>query len=278
MITFSRPLAALAALFLAGGSAALHAQIGSYYVGVDGLQTIASGTFAGQPNPNFGRLTLLFAHSYEDPNSNHYHSKGIYINSGDPANPTIITSASNFLPEGSRPPLLLSAGSGLYDGKWVTAPYTDPSDTNYPFSFLTLRPTDALAGFAPGSGEYVMHNSSGGRWAGSVFGGDIHLELVSLTAGLNIGSSTAFDIGLNQPGDDLHLGDGMFEFTPVFWADAEIAAGVYVAAFKLVDEDGLFGDSGIFEYRLEVIPEPSTYAALGLGLIVVVIFLRRRRA
>ncbi|RYD47021.1 MAG: hypothetical protein EOP83_28700, partial [Verrucomicrobiaceae bacterium] len=37
----------------------------SYYIGIDGQQTIATGEFAGQVNPNYNRVTLLYAHNYE---------------------------------------------------------------------------------------------------------------------------------------------------------------------------------------------------------------------
>jgi hypothetical protein len=33
-----------------------------YIIGVDSLTTFTSGTYAGLPNPNYGRLTLLYAH------------------------------------------------------------------------------------------------------------------------------------------------------------------------------------------------------------------------
>jgi hypothetical protein len=37
------------------------------------LETLTSGTFAGLPNPNFGRLMLLVAHlSPENPAGNHW--------------------------------------------------------------------------------------------------------------------------------------------------------------------------------------------------------------
>ncbi|HEY1121021.1 MAG TPA: hypothetical protein VGE67_05455, partial [Haloferula sp.] len=60
-----------ALLSLASSEAALV----SYYVGVDGLQTITTGEFAGQANPNYNHLTFLYAHNDEvTPSSNHYHS------------------------------------------------------------------------------------------------------------------------------------------------------------------------------------------------------------
>lgn len=242
--------------------------IASYYVGIDGLQTIASGTYAGLANPNYNRLTFLFAHSYADaPATNHYHSKATLTYSGPASSPTVITSASNYVPEGSNPPLTLSITSGgLYDGKLISSPIAGNE-----FSHLGIEDTAKLNGFAAGSGESVMFNSSNGRWNGALIGADVHLTLLSLSAGLNVGGSTT--LNLFATGNEQHLG-GSFSFTPTFWMDAGAAAGSYTAQFKLTDESGTFGDSGVFEYRFTVVPEPST--AL-LGVVGMLALLRRRR-
>lgn len=268
------------ALALATGTtaSATDPNIGKYFVGVDGLPTILSGTYAGLPNPNFGRLTFLYAHTYEaTPASNHYHSKGRYEYFGPNLGADTATrvNPSNFLPEGNRPPLLLTPGFGLFAGKLASNPYTDPTDTNYPFSFLEIQDTGKLAGHAPGSPKDILFNSSGGRWNGSLLGADVHLELVFLTPGLNVGSLTALSIMAN-PGDDLHLEDS-FAFTPVFWTEANAALGTYIAQFKLTDANGLFADSGTFEFRFQVIPEPSTYAAIFGAIVLALALLRRRR-
>ncbi|TVR46549.1 MAG: PEP-CTERM sorting domain-containing protein [Puniceicoccaceae bacterium] len=269
---------ALASLLIAGHG--LHGQMASYYIGVDGLETIAAGAYAGLPNPNFGRLTFLYAHTYADnPANNHYHSKGRFAFTGPNlgAQTEVEVAASNFLPEGNRPPLLLSPGTGIYAGKLASNPYTDPADTNYSFSFLEIRDTGTLAGAAGESPESILFNSSGGRWTGSLADADVHLELVFLSPGLNIGSNLGINAGLKVPGDDLHLGDN-FHFTPVFWTEADAPAGTYIAQFKLVDESGLWMDSGEFEFRFEVIPEPSTVALLLGGLVLgLTLVLRRSR-
>lgn len=244
----------------------------SYYVGVDGLATIASGTYAGLSNPNHNRLTFLYAHVYPDaPANNHYHSKGIQVysgpNLGEGATATG-TSSSNYVPEGTLPPLNLSFSSGgLYDGKLISA-----MQSGNAFSALTLEDTGMLGGSAPDSGENILFNSSGGRWNGPLTGADVHLELVSLSSGLNVGNATTLNLFLN-PGDNLHL-DESFSFTPLFWTDANAVPGVYTAQFKLTDESGTFGDSGAFEYRFNVVPEPSS--AL-LGAVGVLALVRRRR-
>lgn len=237
----------------------------SYYIGVDGLANIASGTYSGLANPNAGRLTLLYAHTYTaTPGSNHYHSKGIYTYTGPAGSPTTIVSTSNYLPEGSNPPLGMVAGSGFYSGKSVV----DENPSNG-FSLIDFRDTQDLNGFASGTGENVLFNSSSGRWTGGIAGADVHLVLVSLSSGLHIGSDSAFDIGLNTAGDEYHLGDDV-SFSPVFWTEQDAAPGLYTAQFKLVDEEGLFGDSGTFEFRFNVVPEPSaailSSVALAFGL------------
>jgi hypothetical protein len=259
----SRPMLALLGATLAISSSSLsQAAIGSYYVGVDTLQTIASGTYAGLANPNYQRLTFLYAHpNVVTPSSNHYHSKatlgytGPYLGAGT----ATATSASNYVPEGSNPPLTLTiANGGLYDNKLISA-----SQAGNGFSFLTLVDTGKIDGFAAGTPEHYMFNSSSGRWTGALTGADVHLKLVSLSAGLHVGDSTTLNL-FSNPGDDLHLEDS-FSFTPVFWMDANAANGNYTASFKLTDESGTFGDSGTFEYRFQVIPEPSSIAVLSLA-------------
>ncbi len=258
---------ALLALIVSSADAALF----SYYIGVDGQSTIPSGEFAGQPNPNANRLTLLYAHPNESaPASSHYHSKGIYrYQPGSGASPVVEISPSNYLPEGSNPPLLLVAGSGLYDGKLVVQ--QDPGNA---FSLITIKGTDDLDGFAAGTVENYLHNSSAGRWTGSLAGSDIHLVLVSISDGLNIGNATSLSVGLLAPDDELHLGDAP-DFSPVFWMDAGAAPGIYTADFRLVDEEGLFGDSGNVQFRFQVVPEPSSALLAGTALLVGLA--RRRR-
>ena len=97
----------------------------SYYIGIDDLPTIATGTYAGLANPNFNHLTFLYAHTYPDtPASNHYHSKSIFTYTGPNlgAGTAVINSASNYVPEGALPPIKLSLGTGLYGGKLISNP------------------------------------------------------------------------------------------------------------------------------------------------------------
>ena len=242
----------------------------SYYVGIDSLVNVASGTYAGLPNLNNGKLTFLYAHPSATPATNHYHSKGLMRYTGLNLGAATATEASphNHLPEGTRRlQLTIASSGGIYDGKRVVAP--DAADS---FSLLTIEDTGKLSGFAAGTSEAFMFNSSGGRWNGALTGADVHLELVSLTSGLNVGDSSTLNL-FSVPGDDLHLEDS-FSFTPVFWTDASAAPGDYTAVFKLTDESNTFGDSGNFEFRMTVIPEPSS--AL-LGAFGALALLRRKR-
>src|SRR5690606_26157498 len=105
------------------------------------------------------------------------------------------------------------------------------------------------------------------RWNSAFDEADIHLELVFATPGLNIGTGVSLSSGLDIAGDKLHLGEGseLFSFSPIFWVDETAAAGTYVAQFRLTDESGTYGDSGIFEFRTQVVPEPSSALMLLAG-------------
>jgi len=264
-------MTALAAgAFLLGPSQS-EAALFSYYIGVDGLQTIASGEFAGAANPNANRLTLLYAHPDEvTPASSHYHSKGIYrYQPGSASSPVIEVSPSSYLPEGTNPPLAMTAGSGIYAGKSVVL--EDPANH---FSLIDFKSTADLDGFTAGTTENYLFNSSAARWTGSIADADVHLVLVSMTPGLNIGTETSLFSGLINPGDELHLGSDI-DFSPVFWLDGDAAGGAYTADFKLVDESGTFGDSGTFQFRFNAVPEPST-TLLGASALMLALIRRRR--
>jgi len=268
----SRSAPVLAAIgLLAATVAESEAALFSYYIGVDGQQTIPTGAYAGLANPSANRLTLLYAHPNADsPSSGHYHSKGVYrYQPGSPVgSPIIEVNPANFLPEGSTA-LAMTAGTGLYAGKSVVL-----EDSSNVFSMIDFRDTDDLAAYAPGTAESYMYNSSGGRWTGSIAGADVHLVLVWKSEGLNIGSDVSLNIGLNGAGDEYHLSDDV-NFSPVFWTEQDAAAGVYLAQFKLVDEEGIFGDSGTFEFRFNVVPEPSS-ALMAAGAAALGLMRRRR--
>jgi hypothetical protein len=273
-------LAASVSLFLAATS---QAEFLSYYIGIDDLPTIASGTSAGLANPNYNHLTFLYAHTYpETPASNHYHAKSIFTYTGPNlgTDTAVTNSASNFVPEGTAPPIQLTLGtSGIYAGKLLSNPYTDTAAPEYHFSFLEMGATDTLSGFAAGTGEDILFNSSAGRYNSSINLAHLHVEIVDLTPGLNVGSASMLNIG--GVGSEIHLSDpgeaGGFSFTPVLWTNPDAAPGVYTASFRFFDEDGTFGDSGVVQIRTTVVPEPVTALTLGAGMATLGL-LRRRRA
>lgn len=261
-------------------------QFGNYYVGRDLRETIPTGTYAGLPNPNFNRLTLLLAHSYADtPASNHYHAKSPYTYVGaangaatavQPFNGNAAGVPANFLPEGtfgSSPRIELLPGSGAFAGRFAT-----PAAPGVEYADLTLRSIDSFTGFAAGTPQEVMLNSSTGRFAGSIANSVLSLVLVEATPGLTVTDGTGVPL-LDSAGDSIALGagDASLAFLPTFVADAP---GNYSATFKVVDAGtgnggSPWGESGQFVFNMTAVPEPASLAALG---VVGAIVNRRRRA
>lgn len=203
-------------------------QVG-YYVGVDGLGTLASGTYVGKPNPNKGRLTLLFNHG------DHFHGIGQFAYAGPVDAPTIEpTNANNHIPEISslQPPLPLTPGEGaLYAGKLVNK----ASDAEY--SHIEFGNIRRLSTAKPDSASGILFNSSGGRWTTEFASASIAIQLVSKTPGLHIGTDASADV-LEFPGDYFHMGRGAsrnIRFSPVFWTDAAAPSGTYSVEFRLID-------------------------------------------
>jgi hypothetical protein len=265
-------LSAAFLLALGVGSSASSAVL-EYYVGIDSRTTpfaAPAGEGGGNypDNPNFGRLTMLYAHGV------HYHALGTYNYSGPSAMPTLnATNANNRFPEISslQDPLPLTPGSGVYAGKNVTKalPGVD-------FSNLEIQSVHSLANSGVTETE-ALYRSSTNRWDGAFDDADIHLELVSVSSPwLNVGTPTD---PLAFSGGEAHLGEGneLFSFTPVLWVDANAPGGDYWAEFRLVDESGTFGDSGTFFIDVNQVPEPSTLAVVGMSLAGVLV-LRKRLA
>jgi hypothetical protein len=277
-------------------------EIASYYVGVDGMLTMPSGTYSGLANPNANRLSFLYAHSYpvSPPSgtsaaSNHYHRLGAFVYTGPNLGASTATTFGNArTPEGTRPALPLTAGLGMYAGTFVSNPLPD-AHPEYDYSLMEIRSVDELSAFPAGDPRNIMFLSSGvlasnaisglatrpdgnlARYSRSLAGANIAMELVSLSPGLNVGSASAMTIA-TAPGDRIPLGGGSFApMTPVFWTSLTSAPATFNATFKLVDLSGTFGESGQWTYSFQVIPEPSTWAAL-LGAIALIFAAWYRRA
>jgi hypothetical protein len=247
----------------------------NYYVTVDGRPTLTSGTYAGQANPNSGRLTLLYAHWNDDtPSSNHFHGIGVYSLTGSVDAPIVAdTSGNNRLPETytGQTPLTLKAGSGAFAGKLVSG---ENGEHYSDLSLYSIHDLAAAATLNPTSPEGYMYNSNAGYKNTPMTGLDLALEIVSISPGLNLGQA-----GLNQPGDRLAIGgEASWPFEPVFWTADNAAPGNYSAALRLVDQANVFGSSGTFHVDFAVVPEPASVGmALIAGLGFVVATYRWRR-
>lgn len=270
----SRALAA--AVLLAGSAqAALAEAVGGagYMLGYDGLETLTSGVYAGQGNPNFGRLTLLFNHG------NHFHAIGAYSLTGPADAPTVApTNGNNRLPEISslQAPLPLTAGTGAYAGKFVST-----GNDALEYGDLRVVAYDVLLDAAPGSEEEILANSSGGRYRSSLTGVNVGLQLVSVTDGLRLGSLDTpelFDVGSTI---EIGVGAGL-DFTPVFWVESGTAAGTYSAALRFVELDAngaALGLGGIFNVDFAApapVPVPAAAWLMGSALVPMVLRARRR--
>ncbi len=251
------------------------AAIVEYYIGRDTRPNIIGGAYDGLPNPNLGRLTMLFAHpSTADPSTNHYHGIGVYSYTGPAASPVIQNFGTNYqIPESYQvmPPLAMNlTAGGLYDERLTlqhnpAVEYSDPH----------ISATPMLSAFAAGSPEAFMYNSSGGRYNGDISTTISALQLISMTPGLHVGSPGQLNI-VENPYDTYLLGLGNnIDFEPVFWADAAAPEGNYSARFRIVDVLNNAQPSGEFVLNLRVVPEPGS-ALLGL-IGAAGMLLRRRR-
>jgi hypothetical protein len=245
----------LALLIILGSALAAPAVEPHYFVAVDSLQMLTSGTYAGLPNPNHGRLTLLVAHTDdEDPSNNHFHAIGTYSYTGPVESPTVITTnTNNRIPELSTGafPLRLLPGVGVFEGRLASRP------TGEEYSDLRLASVQVLRGFPGDSPEGILFHSSEGRWAAPLTDAVVALQRVSVTPGLHL----ADEAGAEVPPEGLHpLGAGdLFTFAPVYWAEGTAPVGTYSAAWKLVDVgtgEARLGESGRFTFDFRV-PAPG---------------------
>lgn len=252
------------------------ASLVEYYVGVDSQQTITTGTYAGLPNPNLGRLTFLFAHPDEtNPADNHYHGIGAWSYSGPAASPTVnATNANNRIPETftNQEPLPLFPGQGAQAGKWVSQ-----AVPGLEYSDLQWESTQSLSLAAPGTPEHFLFTSSGGRWAGPLDNTKVGLELVSATPGLHVADNTGTPI-FSTSGEIYELGDGnLLSFLPSFFTTEDTQAR-YSASFRLIDLNGTLQHSGTFHMDFAPVPLPAAAWLFGSGVIGLAGLARRKMA
>jgi hypothetical protein len=246
-----RKLALTASIAVAGALTQItQAELLNTYIGIDSRATL-TGVYNGLPNPNYGRLTFLHAHAYEQTfANNHYHGIGAYSLYGLVESATITNSnAGNRIPEvyTALPPLTLIAATTnypAYAGRLMSL------RTEEHYSDMRLRPTHDLKQYPTNSAERTN----------SLAGVAVALELISKTAGLSIGYSTNTDL-LNSPGDRLLLGTGdLWEALPLFSVTGNAPAGPYTASLKLVDlnaADYTTNQSGVFHLDFRVQPAPT---------------------
>ena len=252
------------------------ASLVEYYVGVDNRTTITTGTYAGLPNPNFGRLTFLFAHPEETtPANTHYHGVGAWSYSGSAASPTVnATNTNNRIPETytNQAPLPLFPGQEAQAGKWVSQ-----AVPGLEYSDLRWKSTQSLSGAAPGTLEHYLFTSSDGRWAEPLDNTNIGLELVSATPGLHVADDTGTPI-FSTSHEIYELGDGnLLSFRPSFFTTEDTQAR-YSAAFRLIDLNGTLQNSGTFYFDFAPIPVPAAAWLFGSGMIGLASLARRKMA
>ncbi len=243
-----------------------------FYVAVDNRPSLSFGDYAGLDNPNQGRLTFLLAHPNPDLARSHFHPIGAYSYSG-PATAPIVesTNSNNRIPETftGQPPLPLLPGTGIYAGQLVSKQIP-----GLEYSNQAVTSIQALNGFAPGSVESFLFNSSGGGYTSTLDQAMIALELVEATPGLSIYDETGSNI-FSNPRQPYILGGGnAFEFTPTFSIDSAAPPTFYSASFRLLDLGNDPGYSPLptsgtyhIDFRTEPVPEPSTMILLGSGLV-----------
>ncbi|MDT7836869.1 all3515 family Zur-repressed PEP-CTERM protein [Aquabacterium sp. OR-4] len=239
-----------------------------YYIAVDSLATVASGSFAGLANPNAGRLTLLFDHG------NHFHGIGAYSLGGSSSAPLVQdTNSNNRLPETytrvspQTSAITLQAGSGAYSGYWTSlgVPASDPT---HEYALLGMAGIQSLAGL--GAEAEVLRNSSAQRWNAAPADVQVGLRLLSATPGLQFTLDGTAGHAF-AASDTVALGSlDSLDALPVAQVLMGAAAGVYTAQFQLLQlgGNGAVLDGGRFYLDVQVpaVPEPQAALLLALGL------------
>lgn len=260
-MTISNQTIGLAALTALTTASLATAEIGHYYIGIDNAETLTYGVYSGEENPNQGRLTFLFYHT------NHFHSIGSYYYAEDNGELFVTdTNANNQLPESytGYEPISLLPGTGAFDGTYLSGLASD-LDQDAEYGDFTIQNVHSLEGV-----DDVTYNSSNGRWNTSFDNAHLHMTLVNATTGLKIafGNSPTDSLVV---GGDVHVGEGneMFVITPTFWVEGDAPIGsTYTAEFILEDLSNTYADSGRFFLNFQVVPEPASFALLGIGSLL----------
>ncbi|TWT43230.1 all3515 family Zur-repressed PEP-CTERM protein [Botrimarina hoheduenensis] len=266
-------------------NAAVEPGINLFHVGIDNAEFVNFGPFAGNPNPNYQRLVLLFTHTFvETPTSNHFHRIGAYSYVGNPAAipPQQGFSTNDRVPEPYQldDGLGLLPGSGVFAGQLISgiAPTRFPTDSiELEYGDLTIKPVDNLYqydnvvnndGRSPFHPGHHLLNASGGAYKSSVAGVTVGMELVSISPGLSI-FDTAGSPLWQTAGDIQTLGTGdSWSLTPVFAVDDTTPLAKQFEATFIFRDRGTtgLGDSAPFTFAFVTIPEPSAAALALLGL------------
>ena len=243
-----------------------------FYVAKDSRPLLTFGDYEGLANPNQGRLTFLLAHPNEDLPRSHYHSIGAYSYTGPVTAPVVqSTNSNNRIPEtfADQSPLPLRPGTGVYANQLVSQHIP-----GLEYSNQAIASVQSLNGFADGSVESYLFNSSGGGYTSTLDNALIALELVDATPGLSVYDEAGQNI-FSNPSEPYILGDGnSFQFTPTFGVNAAADPSSYSASFRLLDlgsgpdytpllESGTYN----IDFRAEPVPEPSTILLFGSGLV-----------
>ena len=267
-----------------------------YFFGRDITPKVISGAhvdpgFVGLDNPNYNRLTFLYAHwvslTFPASNANHYHGTSRYEYEWNNGIPTVVSHQhdGNLIPGISdllTDSLKLTPGSGAYAGKLVSYQYPESVDPSGHYSNMTTRGTAYLGDtstFPLNSAQNRLYNGNFGKYTGSLAGSNLAMELVSITPGLHVGIGDDIDIfdgGSISPG----LGDAgavNWQFSPVFWVDQGTTPQTYTAEFRLKDLNSAttgYLDSGEYGFVFTSVPEPASLGVLAIGGLSL---LQRRR-